>query len=271
MRGVSRTSLAQGHERLASILARPGVDGAAVSEDLFSVADVFDEQISLRRALTDPSADEERKSALVTGLFGGKIGDPALEEVVQLASSRWSSGRDLSDATEELAVQAAVTLADQQGYLDDLEDDLFRFGRIVGSQPELRSFLGDPAIPGERKAELIGRLVEGKVRPVTVRLIDRAVIAPRGRSLDRALEDYAKIAADHRQRMIAVVRVAVDMTDAQRTRLADILRRMHGREVHLNIVLDPTVQGGISVQVGDEVIDGTITTRLDQARRQIAG
>ena len=155
--------------------------------------------------------------------------------------------------------------------LDDLEDGLFRFGRVVAAQPELRSALASTWLPAERKDELLAELLRGKVTPVTQRLITQMVTHPRGRALPVALDMCADIAARRRQQLIAVVRSAVELTAAQQRRLADALAATYGHQVHLNVVIDPSVLGGISVQIGDELIDGTAASRLAAVRRKLAG
>ena len=270
MQGVSRDSLAEARERLDSVVMRPDVDPVAVAEDLFSVTGLLDREIRLRRVLSDPAAAADRKADVARSLLRGQIGDPAFELVTGLVRSRWSRPRDLADAVEILAVQSALAGAEREGYLDALEDDVFRFGRIVAGNAPLRGVLVDRTVPGERKRELVERLLEGKTRPVTRRLIVQLITHPRGRSLERGLEEYAAQAAARRQRVVGVVRSAVPLTDEQRTRLQAALRRIYGRDVSTNVVVDPEVVGGISVQVGDEIIDGTVLSRLDEARRRLA-
>lgn len=270
MQGASRDSLATAKRRLAEELGEPGADPTRFFTDLVGVVDVLDREISLRRVLTDPAAAGERKAALVHSLFDGKVGAGSADLLAEIAAARWSRPRDLADAVEELAVQSAVTAAQRDGYVDDLEDALFRFGRLLAGEPELRGALADPAVAAARKVELVRSLLASKVRAVTLRLVEHAVAAPRGRTLDRALEDYAELAAAHRRRVVAVVRAALPLTDEQHARLAAGLRGMYGHEVNLNVVIDPAVHGGISVQVGGEVIDATIGTKLDEARRRLA-
>jgi F-type H+-transporting ATPase subunit delta len=272
MQGVSRESLAEAQRRLERSLGQGEAGTAAsVAEDLAAVIGLLDREISLRRVLTDPAASGDRKSGLVRSLLEGRVGNEALGVVAEAAAAPWSRTRDLADAIETLSVLASVIEAEHGGYLDDLEDALFRFGRVVGGNPELRGVLADRTVPAERKAGLIRTLLEGKVRPATMRLIEQAVTHPRGRTLDVVLEEYAGLAAAYRRRLIALVRVARPLTDEQRQRLAGALQRIYGHEVQLNIVVDADVVGGICVQVGDEVVDGTVAARLDEAKRRLAG
>ena len=158
-----------------------------------------------------------------------------------------------------------------EGGLDDLEDGLFRFGRVVAGQPDLRAALADSSLPAERKQALLNALLDGKVTPVTLRLISQMVVHPRGRSLTAALDLCAGIAAQRREQLIAEVRSAVELSATQRRQLADALAASYGHQVHLNVVIDPSVVGGISVRIGDELIDGTVASRLAAVRRKLAG
>lgn len=264
MRGASRASLAALSERLP---AQAGVD---LGEELFSVVGLLDSEHALRRALSDPGKPAGEKGAVAADLLHGRVTQAAEELVVAAAESHWASPGDMTDAIEQLAVEAMTIAADADDTLDDVEDELFRFGRVVGGQPALRAALSDPSLPPERKRGLLGSLLEGKVTPVTLSLVYQMATHPRGRQLAAALEMCAGIAADRRQQLVAVVRTATELSAAQRRRLARTLARTYGHRVHLNVLIDPAVLGGISVQIGDELIDGTVATRLAEVRRRLA-
>jgi F-type H+-transporting ATPase subunit delta len=156
--------------------------------------------------------------------------------------------------------------------LDAVEDELFRFGRIVVSSPELRVTLASrDAGAAERSAKgaLVGRLLGGRAQQVTERLVVRLVERPRGRSLEGGLEDLSRLAAERRNRSVAVVTTAVPLSDSQQRRLGSALARLYGREIRLNLDVDPRVLGGISVRIGDEVIEGTVAGRLDEVDRRL--
>jgi F-type H+-transporting ATPase subunit delta len=270
MRGASGVSLAQASDQLTS-LATDKATADTLGDELFAVASLLDSQHGLRRALTDPARQPEAKAALVRSLLQGKVAPVTLDLVAGLVSDRWSAPRDLADAAEELAARAVVISADRSRKLDDLEDQLFRFGRVVAAQPALRSALSDPYLPAERKRGLLGALLDGKVTPAAEKLITQAALDPRGRPLENSLEAYAKLAAERRERMVAVVRVATALTQRQQDRLAAALAAVYGHDVHLNIVLDPNVVGGMTIQVGDEFIDASVVSRLATLRRKLAG
>ena len=271
MRGASRESLTAARDSLDALLGSGGVTAAAVGDELFEVADLLDAQPALRASLTDPSRTGEDKAALVRVLLAGKLTEPVIDFVEGTARGRWSANRDLADATDTLATEAVLTSAQQQGRLDSLEDELFRFARVVTATPTLRAALTDRALPAERKGGLVIELLKGRAGPETARLAARTVTHPRGRSLEAGLALLADLAAARRRRLVATVSAAVLLTEGQRERLAASLARQFGHDVHLNVVVDPDVVGGLRVTLGDEVIDGTLSTRLDEALRRITG
>jgi F-type H+-transporting ATPase subunit delta len=269
VRGASRASLAEAKKQLAALISG-GADPGQLGDELFAVAGLLDAEAVLRRMLSDPARDTQAKTGVADELLGSRIAPVTLELVRGLVSARWSEPADLPDAAEQLAALAIIEIADRQGQLDDLEDELFRFGRIVNAEPALRSALSSPFIPAEHKRELLGTLLGGKVTEPTMRLVTQAAVQARGRSLDGSLEEYARLAAERRERLVAEVHVAVALTAAQRRRLAAALAASYGHDVHLNIVLDPRVIGGMSVQISGELIDGSMASQLAGLRRRLA-
>jgi F-type H+-transporting ATPase subunit delta len=241
-----------------------------LGDELFSVVGLLDTEHALRRALSDPGKPAAEKGAITGALLRGKITRRAEDLVTAAAESRWATSSDLVDAIEQLAIHAIVMAAQAGSSLDELEDGLFRFSRVVSSDPDLRAALASTWLPAERKNGLLDALLSGKVSALTLRLIGQMVAHPRGRSLTSALDVCAAIAAERREQLIAVVRAATDLSAAHRRKLASVLAASYGHQVHLNVVIDPSIVGGISVQIGDELIDGTAATRLAAVRRKLA-
>ncbi|MGW2832120.1 F0F1 ATP synthase subunit delta [Streptomyces sp. NPDC001286] len=270
MNGASREALAAARERLDALTDSTSADAAKLADELAAVTALLDREVSLRRVLTDPAQAGEAKAGLAQRLLDGQVGGQAVDVVSGMVRSRWSQSRDLVDALEELANTADLTAAQKRGALDDVEDELFRFGRIVSSNTELRAALTDRAAATSAKVELLHRLLGGRADATTERLVTRLVTAPRGRSLESGLESLSKLAAERRERLVAVVTSAVPLSDAQKQRLGAALAKLYGRQMHLNIDVDPEVLGGIRVQVGDEVINGSIADRIEDAGRRLA-
>lgn len=274
MQGVSRATYATGQESLEALLAgagRAGRDPAAVGEGLFAVTDVLAANPGLRRALTDPSRDGEAKAGLITRLFGGKLDGGTVDLLAGLVRGRWSRTGDLTDAVESFAVSAVLASAERAGRLDDVEDELFRFARTVAGDQGLRDAVSARTEGRDRKAALVRALLGGRAAPETVRLAVQAATLPRGLRTEQVLENYVQAAADRRRQLVAHVVAALPLTQEQRRRLAAALQRQHGRPVRLNLDVDPAVVGGLRVEVGGEVVDGTLATRIDEARRRLAG
>jgi F-type H+-transporting ATPase subunit delta len=268
MRGISRASLAEVEEELGP-LTSGSAESTALGDQLFAVALLLHRQPALRRALADPSRSASDRAGLARVLLSGKVGEATLSLVGAVAAARWSGPGDVVDAVEMLAVQAVLAAAEDDGRLDDLEDELFRFGRIVVGQPELRMALTNPFVPAEAKERMLDELLAGKATPEAQRLITEAAVNPLGRSLDVCLEEYARLAAERRERLIAEVHVAQPLTGEQRRRLGAVLADSYGHRVHLNVVLDPRVTGGMTVRIGDVLIDGSVAARLAEARRRL--
>ncbi|MET7451026.1 F0F1 ATP synthase subunit delta [Streptomyces sp. NPDC005574] len=268
--GASREALAAARERLDALTDSTSVDAARLSDELAAVTALLHREVSLRRVLTDPAQPGEAKADLVRRVLGTQVGGTTLDLVSGLVRSRWSLSRDLVDALEVLADTADLTAAQRSGVLDDVEDELFRFGRIVSSSTGLRSALTDRKATTAAKTELLHRLLGGRAKTTTERLVTRLVTAPRGRSLEAGLESLSKLAAERRNRLVAVVTSAVPLSDVQKQRLGAALAKLYGHPMHLNIDVDPEVLGGIRVQVGDEVINGSIADRIEDAGRRLA-
>ena len=273
MQGASRdalkNTLARFEESVGNLPA--GAGSGEVSEGLYAVASLLDREPSLRRALTDPASSPDSRRQLVEGLLGSQLPPLPLAVLKDMVAERWSGPADLREAVERVAATAALNAAEGDGVLDDVEDELFRFARLLEREPALRAALTDNGLPDDRKVSLIRSLLDDKAQPATVRLVEIAVTRSRGRSLETALEDLVELAAARRSRYVAQVRVALPLEAAQETRLQTTLSRIYGREVSLQVDVDPTVLGGLEVRVGDEVIDGTVQRNLQNARRTLAG
>lgn len=265
MQGASRAALTAARDQLGERANEPGFAGLA--QELLDVAALLARETKLRSALTDPSDTPERRADLAAGLLRGQVSPLAVDVVSGLVANRWSGGRELVDATEALAAESAFITAEQQGRLDTVEDELFRFARAVDASPELRSTLTDPQVPDQDKASVVAELLQGKVRDETYRLVRYVAAHPRGRRIEDAVSALVQAASVRRQHLVAEVKVAAELSPQQHERLSAVLARIYGRPVHLQVTLDPDVLGGVDVRIGDERIDGTVAHRLAEARQ----
>ena len=271
MRGASRASFAALNEQLAAEDITSATVATRLGNELFAVVGLLDREHALRRALADPGKPAAEKGAVAGALLHGKVTQRTEALVVTAVEGHWASPGDMVDAIEELAVSAMVLAADADGSLDDLEDELFRFSRVVSGSRTCAPRWPIPACPTTASATCSAPCSTARWVPSTLTLITQVVEHPRGRPLERALDMCAGIAARRREQLIAVVRSAVELSAAQRRRLAEALSASYGHKIHLNVVLDPSVVGGMSVQIGDELIDGTAASRLAEVRRKLAG
>ncbi len=269
MRGTSRASLVAAEGRFEPVLREAGTQGRLLGEQLFALVDALDSSGSLRRTLTDPSAAGEAKAALVARLLAGA--DPRVAEAAQgLARARWSEEGDLADAVEQLAFVAVLASAEAEGSLDQVQEELFRIGRALAGQREVRRLLHSDTVQASARGDLVDRLLNGAGAEATRVLARRAAVAPRGRRFVATLGHLEDLIAERRSRTVATVTSAAELDGAQQRRLADILARAYGREMQVQVLLDPHVLGGLRVQVGPEVIDATVLARLADARRRLA-
>jgi F-type H+-transporting ATPase subunit delta len=272
MQFASRESLAAARERFEQLISDTSTAALrSISDELFAVVGVLARERVLRRYLSDPATSEDRRRTLADTLFGGKIADAALRTLTGLVESRWSGARDLVDAVEFLARQALLAVAERDGAIEDVEDELFRFARVLAAEPRLRDLLVDPERPVDERLTLLDGLLADKVSPVTLQLVRQTVRVPRGGSLDAVVERLAELAAQRRGRSVAQVTAAVPLTEEQERRLAATLSQVYGRPIDVQVELDAEVLGGLVIRVGDEVIDGSVAARLARARQRLAG
>jgi F-type H+-transporting ATPase subunit delta len=247
-----------------------GADTDRVADDLFAVSALLRREPSLRRVATDLSLAPAAKADFARSLLGDQLDPASMDLVGSAVAQRWAATRDLADALEELGVITVIKGADRQGHADALEEELFGLERLVEENPELRDALSDPSRSAIDKHALLDSLLGGRATAGTIRLAKQAVVSSH-RTVTVAVEHYQKVAAASRNRLVATVRVARELSDADRQRLQGALARQYDRPVHLNVVVDPEVVGGVKVEIGDDVIDGTVASRLDEARRRLAG
>lgn len=269
--GRSRESLKASRSLLDATLK--GATSAAASQlctDLFSCAEVLASSIGLRRAITDPSRDDEAKVALVTEIFGKSFDENAVSIISGIASQRWSSSGDLVSVVEQLAIEAQASSANIAHELDRVEDEFFAMSQAISGSFELRTALTTSGAV-EAKTSLVAQLLGGTDSESTIKLVNHLVNNLRGRSIEGAFDDYFFALASRRNRLIALVQVAVELSQSQRERLAALLADQVGQPVRVNIEVNPAVIGGVSVRFGDEIIDGTISNRIAGAERALVG
>ena len=268
--GSSRQSLAllrvDLDEKLKNLTS---ADCATLSDELFHIWSSLDSSIGLRRALTDPARDATSKSELIANLFGKVLSAKTLEIFSKAVSLRWSNPAQLADAIEQIAVEAEAAVANVDDKLDLVLSEIFNFSKIILENPELRLALINRADSVERKQELLKSIFGQKFTSSSQRLLSKSVEGRGNRGIEKSISAYSNALTARRNRLNAHIKSSIALSDGQAKKLADSLTMKIGQPVHLNIEIDPSVLGGISIRFGDEVIDGTISNRLAEASRAL--
>ena len=268
--GSSRASVLTLRKSLTEVVEKQSATDAAVfATNLFTILSVLSTSIGVRRALTDNSRDASAKTELISNLFGKNISSPAQSLLALAASLRWSSPGEIADAIENLAVEAESAVADKNGELEKLENQLFDFARVLKANPDLRQALNTSADTDEGKLALLEAVIKGKYSSSTLNLLRKVVTLRRGRSIDATLAAYSHYVSSRKDRLVAHVKSAVELSSSQIEKLVAALTKQMGRPVHINLEIDPKVLGGISIRYADDVIDGTIVNRIAEAGRAL--
>lgn len=265
MGSATRQALAVSRAALADL--GPAVD-LATAEDLFAAARILGESTQLRAAIADPAADAGHKSQLISRIFGGRLSAPAVTVLAGVGSGRWSNQDDVLAAVEELGIRAAASSAARNV---SIESELFAFSTAVTSDAQLELALSSKLGRPESRTALVEKLLKGKADDATLAIVRQLVLQPRGRRIRESVRDAASVVADEAGLAIATVTSAVPIAPAQLERLSAGLSKRYGRRLKINVVIDPAVIAGLRVQIGDEVIDGSIASRINDVRLRLAG
>jgi F-type H+-transporting ATPase subunit delta len=265
MGSASRQALATSQEALSALATTCDVGTAAT---LFSVGRAIASSSQLSAALADASVQPTTKSELLGKVFGAALSGAAATLTSTIVGQRWSTPNDLLGGFEDIALRSAAIAA---GPAASLEAEIFSFSRAVSTDAELEltlgSKLGDPAA----KARLASTLLTGKAHPATIEIISSLVAQPRGRRIGALMAHAAAVVADEAGASVATVESARALTAEQLSSVAKSLTKTYGREILINANVDELLIGGIRIQVGDDVMDGSISSRLNELRRELVG
>jgi ATP synthase F0 subunit b len=255
---AARVALTNEFDEVAGNLRSPGL--TTLSDELGSVVSLLVGEPTLTRHLTEHNDDADAKVRLVDRLFAGKLDDHTMKLLRTAVSQRWSAEADFVDGIEHLARLALLKRAEIEDQVDEVEEQLFRFGRALDAEPRLTSLLSDYSTPVDGRIALLHKVIDGSgVDGTAAALLTQTIGHLRGERADVA----------RRGELVAHVNSAIDLTDAQRKRLVELLTRIYGHPVSIQLNVDPELLGGLSITVGDEVIDGSIASRLAAAQTQL--
>jgi F-type H+-transporting ATPase subunit delta len=271
LRAASRAALGvldSEFDDVAGSLRAPGL--TTLADELGSVVTLLINEPALTKHLAEPTDDPTAKVRLVDRLLSDKVGEHAAKLLRTAVSQRWSTESDLVDGVEHMARLALLKRAEVEGQVDEVEDQLFRFGRLLDSEPRLSAALSDYTTPADGRIALLDKVLEGSgIDGTAAALLSQTIGHLRGERADEAVLDLAELAVARRGELVAHVVAAAELDDAQRTRLTEVLSRIYGHPVSIQLHVDPEVLGGLSITVGDEVIDGSIASRLSAAQTQL--
>ena len=273
LRSASRQALSDLINRFGEIAE--DLDDTALTtlaDELVSVAELLTHEVVVTRYLATRAEDSTPRIRLIERLLSGKVSDPTLEVLRIAVSERWSDSPDLIAAAQHIARQALLVRAERTGEIDEVADQLFWFSRTLDEQPQLATLLGDTTAPAEGRLTLL-RNVLGRagqnVNPIAAALLAQTVELLHGQPADDAILRLAGVAVARHGEVVAQVSAAAELSDAQLTRLTEVLTRVYSNPVTVQMHIDPELLGGLAISVGDEVIDGTLSSRLARAHSQL--
>ena len=270
LRAASRQSLGTVVDQFDGLVADLDADGLTkLSDDLASTVKLLRREPVLARHLADPSSGSAAKVQLVERLLSGKVSDSALDTLKTAASQRWSSTSDLPRGIQHIARLALLVRAESDGQIEDVEDQLFRFSRILDTEPRLITLLSDYSAPLDGRISLLNNVLARRASKNTADLLRQTVELLHGERADESVRELANLAVSRRGEVVAHVSAASELTDAQSERLTQLLTRIYGHPISLQLHIDPALLGGLAIAVGDEVIDGSLASKLASAETHL--
>lgn len=270
LRSTSRDALKVLVSRFNELTRDVDADGlTGLADDLTAVAKLLKAEPVLSKHFGEPSEDGGPKANLAEAVLSGKVSDTALEIVKTAVSQRWSEESDLEFAVRHVARLALLVRAERNDETSEVEDQLFRFSRILDSESRLSALLSDYTTPIDGRLGLLDRLLQNQAGSTTRALLAQAVELLHGERADEAVRELAELAVARRGEVVAHVTAAGELSDAQRTRLTEVLGRIYGRPASVQVHIEPQMLGGLTIAVGDEVIDGSLASRLASAETQL--
>ena len=271
MRGeASRIADRESRDSLAPKLRDTREDAWRIGNELFTITKVLDDSIQLERALTDPSRPVADKVAVLTELLGDNVHPMTMEIMTDLVSRHWSRARDIANAVEDFGVDAMMYYADATGATLQVSVELSELHSALLNLPVVRAKLYDYQATSEARVKLFREVFSGKtLNKVTMRLAEHATCNLRRRRYLETIQWLINKLSRHMGESMVTVTTATPLKTEQIKRLVEVYSAKVGRQVHINSVVDPTVLGGMRIQVGDEVTDNTVVAQLQNLHRKV--
>ena len=271
MRGeASRIADRESRDSLAPKLRDTREDAWRIGNELFTITKVLDDSIQLERALTDPSRPVADKVAVLKELLGDNAHPMTMEIMTDLVSRRWSRARDIANAVEDFGVDAMMYYADATDATLQVSIELSELHSALLNLPVVRAKLYDYQATSEARVKLFREVFSGKtLNKVTMRLAEHATCNLRRRRYLETIQWLINKFSRHMGESMVTVTTATPLKKEQIKRLVEVYSAEVGRQVHINSVVDPTVLGGMRIQVGDEVTDNTVVAQLQNLHRKV--
>ena len=271
MRGeASRIADRESRDSLAPKLRDTREDAWRIGNELFTITKVLDDSIQLERALTDPSRPVADKVAVLKELLGDNAHPMTMEIMTDLVSRRWSRARDIANAVEDFGVDAMMYYADATDATLQVSIELSELHSALLNLPVVRAKLYDYQATSEARVKLFREVFSGKtLNKVTMRLAEHATCNLRRRRYLETIQWLINKFSRHMGDSMVTVTTATPLKKEQIKRLVEVYSAKVGRQVHINSVVDPTVLGGMRIQVGDEVTDNTVVAQLQNLHRKV--
>ena len=271
MRGeASRIADRESRDSLAPKLRDTREDAWRIGNELFTITKVLDDSIQLERALTDPSRPVADKVAVLKELLGDNAHPMTMEIMTDLVSRRWSRARDIANAVEDFGVDAMMYYADATDATLQVSIELSELHSALLNLPVVRAKLYDYQATSEARVKLFREVFSGKtLNKVTMRLAEHATCNLRRRRYLETIQWLINKFSRHMGESMVTVTTATPLKKKQIKRLVEVYSAKVGRQVHINSVVDPTVLGGMRIQVGDEVTDNTVVAQLQNLHRKV--
>lgn len=235
--------------------------------EIFAASNALQQSSQLRSALSDPSAEAAGKQQVVSAVFGARFSSEVQALVLTLSNLRWSASRDLPATLEQLGVRIIARLS---ANIDSLQTELFAIEQLASSDGELELALSSTKGTADQKQALISKLVSGKVSEQAMALANQAHESRSYKRYAQVIGQYGVWVAEYAGESVARVRVAKPLSAEQLSRLKSALSGTYGKELQVNVELDPSVVGGLHIAVAGEVIDATVLTKISNARLQLS-
>lgn len=271
MRGeASRIADRESRDLLASKLRDTREDAWRIGNELFVITSLLDGNVRIERALTDVSRPLEDKVAVLNTLLGDQVHPMTMEIMTEVVRRRWSRAADIANAVEDFGVDAMMYYADATDSTLQVSIELAELHSALLNTPVVRAKLYDETVPSEARVKFFHELFDGKgLNKVTMRLAEHATENLRRRRYLETIQWLINKLSRHMGESMVIVTTATSLKQEQIDKLIAVYSKKIGRAVHINSVVDPSVLGGMRVQVGDEVTDNTVVAQLENLQRSV--